>query len=62
MAFNQKMSAPFEAFDEAKILDTFIDIGKKIEVNDFEPNLQHCASCPFQTRCDHSCVKPEKAE
>ena len=62
VAVNQKMSAPFEAFDEAKILDTFIDIGKKIEVNDFEPNLQHCASCPFQTRCERSCVQPEKAE
>lgn len=62
VAFNQKMSAPFEAFDEQKILNTFIEIGKKIEVSDFEPNLTHCAACPFNTRCEHSCVKETPAE
>ncbi len=59
VAFDKTVSAPFEAFDEKKILDTFIDIGKKIEVGDFEPNLNHCAVCPFNTRCEKSCVAQE---
>ena len=58
VAFNKQMSAPFEAFDEQKILDTFITVGKKIEVSDFELNLEHCATCPFNTRCEFSTVKP----
>ena len=58
VAFNKQMSAPFEAFDEQKILDTFITVGKKIEVSDFEPNLEHCATCPFNTRCELSAVIP----
>ncbi len=52
VAFDQTVSAPFEAFDERKILDTFIEVGKKIEVNDFEPNLAQCEHCPFNTRCN----------
>jgi len=58
-AFNTKQSAPFEAFDEEKILSTFIEVGKKVEVNDFEPNHAHCALCPFNNRCPHAKL-PEK--
>ncbi len=61
VAFDKTVSAPFDAFDEKKILDTFIDIGKKIEVGDFEPNLEHCAVCPFNTRCEKSCAVPPPA-
>ena len=58
-AFNTKQSAPFEDFNEEKILTTFIEVGKKIEVNDFEPNHNHCALCPFNNRCPHAQL-PEK--
>ena len=58
-AFNTKQSAPFEDFNEEKILTTFIEIGKKIEVNDLEPNHAHCALCPFNNRCPHVQL-PEK--
>ena len=51
VAFDKTVSEPFEAFDERKILDTFIEVGKKIEVNDFEPNLAQCENCPFNGRC-----------
>ena len=61
VAFDKTVSAPFEAFDEKKILDTFISIGKKIEAGDFEPNLEHCAVCPFNTRCEKSCAVPPPA-
>lgn len=57
-AFGQTQSAPFEAFDEEKILNTFIEVGKKIEVNDFEPNTAHCAVCPFNMRCDKAVLPP----
>ena len=59
-AFNTKQSAPFENFDEEKILTTFIEIGKKIEVNDFEPNHAHCALCPFNNRCLQAQLTSEK--
>lgn len=51
VAFDKVVSAPFEAFDEKKILDTFISVGKKIEAEDFTPNHEHCKICPFNARC-----------
>ena len=59
VAFDNTVSAQFEAFDEKKILETFIGIGQKIEVGDFDPNLEHCAVCPFNTRCEKSCVSSQ---
>ncbi len=59
VAFDKTVSAPFEAFDERKILDTFIEVGKKIEVNDFEPNTAHCVQCPFNTRCEKAVLPPQ---
>ena len=56
VAFDQTQSAPFEAFNEQKILETFIETGKKIVAEDFSPNLAHCADCPFNTRCESACV------
>lgn len=58
-ALNQTQSAPFDAFDESKILNTFIEVGKKIEAGEFPPNVAHCAACAFRTRCQHS-ICPEK--
>ena len=62
VAYDKTESVPFDAFDEDKILNTFIEIGKKIEVNDFEPNLSHCAQCPFNTRCEHSALAKQTQE
>ncbi len=58
-AFNQTQSAPFEAFDERKILDTFIEVGQKIEAGEFPPNVSHCAACAFKDRCACS-ICPEE--
>ena len=53
-------SAPFEAFDEQKILGKYIEIGKKIEAEQFEPDTTHCATCAFRNRCAKSiCVDSE---
>ena len=58
-AFNQTQSAPFEAFDEQKILNTFIEVGKQIEAGHFEPNPAHCEACAFRGTCPSSCCKEE---
>lgn len=58
-AFNQTQSAPFEAFDEQKILDIFIETGKKIEAQDFTPNTAHCSECAFKNECESSCCKED---
>lgn len=58
-AFNQAQSAPFEAFDEEKILTTFIETGKKIQAQDFTPNLHHCVQCAFKNECTFSSCKEE---
>ena len=60
-AFNQTQSAAFEDFDEMKILNTFIEIGKKIEAQDFVPNTQHCVECAFKNECEFSCCKEDLA-
>lgn len=56
VAYNKVVSAPFDAFNEAEILNTFIEAGKKIEVNDFDPNTAFCPECPFNNRCEKSTV------
>jgi len=57
-AFNTRRSAPFEDFDEEKIIRTFTEVGQKIEAQEFSPNHAHCAQCPFNTRCAQA-VLPE---
>ena len=58
-AFNQTQSAPFEAFDEQKILDLFIEVGKQVEAGDFTPNTAHCKDCAFKDTCPSSvCQEP----
>ena len=59
VAYDTVQSAPFEAFDERKILDTFIEVGKKIEAENFEPNLEHCQNCAFKDRCEKSSAASE---
>lgn len=59
-AFNQTQSAPFEAFNEEETLNTFIEIGKKIEAQDFTPNTQYCAQCAFKQMCVSSICKEEQ--
>jgi RecB family exonuclease len=62
-AFNTRSSAPFEDFDEEKIIRTFIEVGEKIEAQDFSPNHAHCEQCPFNTRCAQVVLpKEEKNE
>ncbi len=56
-AFNQTQSAPFEAFDEEKILTIFTEAGKKIVSGNFSPNTAHCAECAFRTTCPSSVWK-----
>ncbi|MBO7190660.1 MAG: PD-(D/E)XK nuclease family protein [Elusimicrobiaceae bacterium] len=56
VAFDRTQSAPFEAFDEQKILETFIKTGEKIVAQDFTPNTANCANCPFNTRCESACL------
>ena len=58
-AYNQTQSAPFEAFDEEKILNLFIEIGEKIVAGDFTPNPAHCADCAFKDTCESSSCKTE---
>ncbi len=58
-AYNQTQSAPFEAFDEEKILTVFIETGKKIIAGDFTPNTAHCAECAFKDTCEASSCKAE---
>ena len=57
VAFDQTQSAPFEAFDEQKILEVFIKTGEQIVAGDFTPNTANCVNCPFNTRCE-SAVLP----
>jgi len=61
IAFDKKISAPFSAFDEQQILYTFIETGKKIVAEEFEPDTSHCATCAFNTRCPHV-VLPSRQE
>ena len=58
-AFNQTQSAPFEAFDESKILTIFTEVGKKIEAGDFTPNTAYCSQCAFRTSCPSSVCREE---
>lgn len=58
VAFDQVQSAPFEAFDEQKIIDIFIETGKKIVAQEFPANHAGCPNCPFKNRCDQV-VLPE---
>lgn len=58
-AYDTYQSAPFEAFDEQKILHTFVEIGQKIEVQDFPPNQAHCAECSFRTQCPSAVSQEE---
>jgi len=58
-AFNQTQSAPFEAFDEQKILTTFIEAGKRIEAGQFPPNPDHCETCAFRNTCESSVCKED---
>ena len=60
VAFDQVHSAPFEAFDEQQIIDTFIQTGKKIVAQEFEPNTAQCANCAFNTRCDKAVLPPQE--
>lgn len=60
-AFNQTQSAPFKAFDEQKILNIFMDVGKQIEAGDFTPNTAHCAQCAFKNTCPSSGCREEEA-
>ncbi len=59
MAFNQTQSAPFEAFNEQQILDTFIEVGEKIEAGQFQARSEHCAQCAFRNTCEQSVCKEE---
>ena len=59
VAFNKKVSAPFEAFDADKILSTFISVGEKVRDNCFEPDCTHCSACAFNTRCEHAKLPPD---
>lgn len=59
-AFNTRSSAPFEDFDEEKIIRTFIEVGEKIEAQDFTPNHAYCAQCPFNTRCEQAVLPKEE--
>ncbi len=61
VAFDKTVSAPFEAFDEQKIIDTFIETGKKIVAQEFPPNTAHCVNCPFKHRCEQA-VLPADAD
>lgn len=56
VALDKIVSADFDKFNEDEILKTFIEIGQKIEVLEFPPNINHCQSCAFNTRCPHSTV------
>ena len=58
LALNKTVSADFDSFNEEEIIKEFIEVGQKIEVNDFPPNHLHCANCAFNTRCPQSTFKP----
>ena len=60
VAFDQVQSAPFDAFDEAKIIETFVETGKKIVAEEFDPNPASCPNCPFRTRCDKAVLPSEE--
>lgn len=57
IAFDKKVSASFDEFNEQKILDTFFSVGKHIEAGEFAPNHEACAACLFNRRCAQ--VNPE---
>lgn len=59
-AFNTKQSAPFDAFDEDKILNLFIETGEKIEAGLFDPNHAQCANCLFNNRCEQAVLPPKE--
>ena len=60
MAFDTCQSVPLDAFDEPKILATFLEIGQKIEAEEFSPRTEHCAQCSFRNECTFSICKDEK--
>ena len=59
VAFDKKVSAPFDSFDEQKILDIFLQTGQKIVAEEFPPNPAQCVRCPFKNRCDQVVLPPE---
>ncbi|MCQ2411137.1 MAG: PD-(D/E)XK nuclease family protein [Elusimicrobiaceae bacterium] len=60
VAFDKTVSAPFDSFDEQKIMDIFIETGKKIVAEEFPPNTTQCINCPFKNRCDQAVLPPEE--
>ena len=60
VAFDKTISAPFDSFDEQKIMDIFIKTGEKIVAQDYTPRTEGCAQCPFNTRCEKA-VLPNAA-
>lgn len=61
-AFNTKQSAPFEAFDEEKILRIFTETGEKMEAELFEPNTAQCAGCLFNNRCEKAVLPNQETK
>jgi RecB family exonuclease len=61
VAFDKKISANFDDFDEKATLEAFIKTGELIKAQKFDPNTSHCAKCLMNNRCPHSSIKREEA-
>lgn len=54
VALNKIFSIPFEEVNEEDILNRYIEIGEKLEGNDFPPCTNSCQQCLMRMRCPHS--------
>lgn len=57
VALDKIISSDFKNFNDEETLKIFIDTGKKIECNDFEPNTNFCPKCHFRNRCPASTAR-----
>ncbi|MBO4707264.1 MAG: PD-(D/E)XK nuclease family protein [Elusimicrobiaceae bacterium] len=59
VALNKIFSIPFEKVNEDEVLEKYIEIGEKLEGNDFPPCTKSCTQCLMHMRCPHS-IHPER--
>lgn len=54
VALDKIFSIPFEDVNEEEVLEKYMEIGQKIEGEEFLPRTQSCAQCLMRMRCPYS--------
>lgn len=57
VALNKIFSLPFDSVNEEEILQHYIEIGTKLEGENFPPSTTACQQCLMRMRCPHSSYK-----